>query len=97
MKRPFRGNDGMYLIHGKKYKELFGSREQVYNETAYKTLGKLTKSQLYYNTKSHRILSLSKHNSAKKELRLHKYGYFSKKGKFGYVKKNKTRKIKRAK
>ena len=38
-----------------------------------------------------RIVSKSKHFTAKKEMRLLKYGYDTKKGKFGYVKINKTR------
>ena len=41
-----------------------------------------------------RIVSLDKHVSATKEMRLAKYGYGSRKGKFGYVKKNKTQKKK---
>jgi hypothetical protein len=43
-----------------------------------------------YN-KHGRIVSASKYKTAKKEMRLEKYGYFAKKGKFGYVKKS-TRK-----
>ena len=99
MKRPVRNDDGTYHIDGKKFRELFGSRVQVWNGNAYKTLGNLTKPQLFYN-KNHRIVSLKKHRTAKKEMRLQKHGYFSRKGKFGYVKKvakgakgaNKTRK-----
>lgn len=69
-----------------------GSRRQVWNGTAKKTSGGLTKSDLMM---SHgRIVSKSKHFSAKKEMRLVKYGYGSKKGKFGYVKIG-TRKNKR--
>jgi len=34
-----------------------------------------------------RIVSAKKHATAKKEKRLEKYGYFAKKGQFGYVKK----------
>jgi hypothetical protein len=41
-------------------------------------------------------VSVKKHNTAKKEKRLEKYGYFAKKGKFGYVKKN-TRKMRKSK
>jgi hypothetical protein len=93
MKRPVRGADGTYLINGKKYKELFGSREQVMNGTAYKTEGLLTKDQLMYN-KHGRIVSKNKYKTAKKEMRLEKYGYGAKKGKFGYVKINKTYKHK---
>ena len=40
------------------------------------------------------IVSISKSNTAAKEKRLEKAGYFTKKGKFGYVKKNKTKKRK---
>jgi len=93
MKRPVRAADGTYTIDGKKYKELFGSREQVMNGTAYKTEGLLTIHDLVMN-KWGRIVSVKKHKTAKKEMRLEKYGYGAKKGKFGYVKmsrKNRTR------
>lgn len=93
--RPSRDADGHYHIHGKKYKELFGSRIQVWNKTAYKTEGGLTRTNLMMN-KWNRIVSVKKHNTAKKEKRLEKYGYFAKKGKFGYVKKN-TRKMRKSK
>ena len=94
MKRPVRQDDGKYHINGNTYKELFGSRQQVWNGTSYKTAGELTKSQLMMN-KWGRIVSSNKHASAKKEMRLKKFGYTAKKGKFGYVKvtpKNKSRK-----
>jgi hypothetical protein len=96
MKRPHRGNDGKYHIHGKGYPELFGSRQQVMNGTAYKTAGELTKSELMMN-KWGRIVSRKKHVTAKKEKRLQKYGYFAKKGKFGYVKKTMKRRSTRSK
>jgi hypothetical protein len=87
MKRPERSPvDGTYTVKGKKYKELFGSREQVWNGTAYKTEGGLTKDRLLMNEKG-RIVSAVKFKTAKKEMRLQKYGYHAKKGKFGYVKK----------
>lgn len=93
MKRPVRESDGLYHIRGKTYKELFGSRIQVWNGTAYKTAGELTKSAFIMN-KHRRIVSSKKHATAKKEKRLEKYGYFAEKGKFGYVKRDtkKTRK-----
>ena len=91
MKRPHRAADGMYHINGKSYKELFGSREQVWNGTAYKTEGNLVRSDLTQN-KWKRIVSKKKYLTAKKEKRLEKYGYFAQKGKFGYVKR-KTRKV----
>lgn len=96
MKRPVRGNDNMYAIDGKKFRMLFGSRHQVFNGTAYKTPGNLTKKELFFNRHG-RIVSLKKHRTAKKEKRLEKHGYFTEKGKFGFVKKamNKTRKSKK--
>jgi|UniRef100_A0A6C0HSC1 hypothetical protein len=90
MKRPVRADDGFYYIKGKKYPELFGSREQVMNGTAYKTLGNLTTDDLIMNKRG-RIVSKTKYYTAKKEKRLEKYGYFAKKGKFGYVKRKTQR------
>jgi len=92
MKRPHRSEkDHKYHISGKAYPELCGSRTQVMNGTAYKTSGNLTKSQLMMN-KWGRIVSRKKHGTAKKEMRLKKYGYTAKKGKFGFVKMNRSRK-----
>ena len=74
-----------------------GSRAQVYHKTADKTTGGLEKKDLMKN-KYGRIVSVKKHKSAKKNKRLEKAGYFTKKGKFGSFKKeekkNKTRKNK---
>ena len=84
MKKPTRQSDGLYHVHGKTYKILIGSRHQVWNGTAYKTEGQLTKSHLMMN-KWGRIVSRKKHATAKKEKRLQKHGYFAKKGKFGFV------------
>ena len=86
MKRPERQADGFYHINGKKYPQLFGSRQQVWNGTAYKTEGLLIRSDLMMN-KWRRIVSKSKHVTAKREKRLEKFGFFAKKGQFGYVKK----------
>jgi hypothetical protein len=95
MKRPVRSADGYYHIKGRKYKMVRGSRVQVWNYTAYKTEGGLLRSALL---KSHgRIVSAKKHKTAKKELRLQKYGYFAQKGKFGYVKKDVSRKNRKSK
>lgn len=93
MKRPVRSeDDGLYRINGKTYKYVRGSRTQVWNHNAYKTEGGLLRNELI---KSHgRIVSLKKHKTAKKEMRLQKYGFFAQKGKFGYVKKS-TRKNRR--
>jgi len=86
-----RSEDGTYHIYGKKYAELVGSRAQVWNRTAYKTSGNLTRRNLYRN-KWGRIVSAAKHRTAKKEKRLEKNGYFAKKGEFGMVKKNVSKK-----
>ena len=86
MKRPVRDHNGKYTMKNKKYSELFGSRTQVMNETAYKTSGCLTKDDLMMNKRG-RIVSKKKYHSAKKERRLEKAGYFAKKGKFGWVRK----------
>jgi hypothetical protein len=86
MKRPVRNEDGFYHIHGTNYKHLFGSRQQVWGQSAYKTTGLLTKKDLHQN-KHGRIVSKKKFYTAKKEKRLEKNGYFTEKGKFGYVRK----------
>ena len=93
MKRPVRDPiTGTYTVKGNVYNELFGSREQVLNKTAYKTTGGLTIDDLLMN-KNGRIVSALKHKTAKERKTFRKkYGYFAKKGKFGYVKKGKTRK-----
>lgn len=93
VKRIQKHEDGSYHVHGKKFDILEGSRAQVWHGTAYKTNGGLTKSHLMMN-KHGRIVSSVKHRTAKKEKRLEKAGYFTKKGKFGAVKKTakKTRK-----
>ena len=71
-------------IKGKSFKTRVGSRAEVWHGTAFKTPGGLTKSHLLKN-KSGRIVSKSKHQTAKKERRLVKAGYGTKKGKFGFV------------
>ena len=86
VKRIHRGEDGNYHVKGKTYKKLIGSRIQVWHVTAFKTDGQLTKDDLMIN-QWHRIVSKKKHQTAKKEKRLEKHGFFAKKGKFGYVKK----------
>ena len=84
MKRPVKGKDGFYVIDDIKYPNLFGSREQVWNGNAYKTVGCLTKDQLLFN-KWGRIVSKTKYHTAKKEKRLLQHGYSAKRGKFGYI------------
>jgi hypothetical protein len=87
MKRHDKGPDGLYHIHGKSYELLEGSRAQVWHGTAYKTSGGLTKNDLVMN-KHGRIVSKRKHASAKREKRLEKAGYKTRKGVFGAVKVN---------
>lgn len=83
--------NGKYVVKGKTYDMLIGTRAQVWHGTAYKTSGGLNKNDLHQN-KSGRIVSKAKYHSAKKEMRLVKAGYGTKKGKFGYVKLNKSSK-----
>lgn len=85
MARYTKSADGSYHIHGKKFMVLIGTRAQVWHGTAYKTSGGLKKDHLMQN-KSGRIVSEKKHQSAKRENRLLKHGYGTKKGKFGWVK-----------
>ena len=63
-----------------------GSRAQVMHGTAHHTSGGLTKGDLKYN-KNGRIVSRKKSMKAKKEKRLEKAGYKTRKGKFGATKK----------
>jgi hypothetical protein len=82
--------DGMYHINGKKYSMLIGSRAQVEHSTAFKTPGGLKKGDLLMNKNGH-IVSRKKHFTAKKEKRLEKAGYKTKKGVFKLSKKQQTR------
>lgn len=75
---------GRYVVQGKSYEMLEGSRAQVWHNTAFRTSGGLKKCDLLQN-KSGRIVSKSKHHKAKKDNRLVKAGYGTKKGTFGYV------------
>ncbi len=71
-----------------------GSRAQVFHGNADHTAGGLTKKDLIKN-KHGEIVSRKKHLQAKKDKRLEKAGYFTQKGKFGFVRKEtKTRKRK---
>ena len=85
MTRFTKSANGKYIVQGHSFDTLIGTRAQVWHGTAYKTSGGLTKGDLVQN-KAGRIVSKSKHSSAKKEMRLVKAGYGTKKGKFGYVK-----------
>ena len=89
-KKFMRADDGMYHIHGHKYSMLIGSRAQIWHGTAYKTKGGLTKSDLLMNKRGH-VVSKKLYNRAKREKRLEKAGYFTQKGKFGWVKREGTK------
>jgi len=94
VKKHMKAADGMYHIHGHKYEKLEGSRAQVWHNTAHQTPGGLTKIHLIMN-KHGRIVSKKKHATAKREKRLVKAGFLTKKGSFGFVKKAHTRKHKK--
>ena len=86
-------SNGKYSVAGKNYESLVGTRAQVWHGTSYKTSGGLTHNDLMKN-KAGRIVSKTKHNTAKREKRLVKAGYLTKKGHFGFIKKG-SRKSKR--
>jgi hypothetical protein len=67
------------------FEQNVGSRAQVWHGTAKKTKGGLTKSALMKN-KHGRIVSRKMHFTAKKQNRLVKAGYITKKGQFGFIK-----------
>ena len=68
------------------FEHTIGTRAQVWHGTAKKTSGGLTKSALMMN-KHGRIVSRKKHNTAKRQKRLVKAGFLTKKGHFGFIKK----------
>ena len=67
-----------------------GSRAEVMHGNKDCTSGGLTKKDLMYN-KHGRIVSKRKHTTAKRDKRLVKAGFLTKKGKFGFVKSSATR------
>jgi hypothetical protein len=71
------------------FEKTVGTRAQVWHGTAKHTSGNLSKSALMMN-KHGRIVSRRKHNTAKKEKRLVKAGYITKKGHFGFIKNGKS-------
>ena len=76
----------IFSIDNIMFEKTNGSRAEVWHGTAKKTQGGLTKSDLLMN-KHGRIVSRKKHNTAKREKRLVKAGYLTKKGHFGFIKK----------
>ena len=89
-----RTSTGKYSVSGKTFDVLIGTRAQVWHGTAYKTTGGLCKHDLMQN-KAGRIVSKAKHMSAKKDKRLVKAGFLTKKGHFGFIKNGKSMRKKR--
>ena len=94
MTKYSRTSTGKYSVSGRTYEMLIGTRAQVWHGTAYKTTGGLTKGDLMQN-KAGRIVSRAKHNTAKREKRLVKAGFLTKKGHFGFIKNGKSMRKKR--
>ena len=90
VKKHMKSADGLYHIKSHKYPLIEGSRAQVWHQTAYKTAGNLKRGDLMMN-KHGRIVSKKKHSTAKKEKRLEKAGYKTRKGKFGAIKSDKKK------
>lgn len=84
MPRPIKQLDGFYHIGGTKWRDLWGSREQVFEKKAYKTSGGLTKHDLVKNNEG-KIVSKAKYITSKREQRLKKYGFGVKSKRFGYL------------
>lgn len=78
----FSRKNGKVYVNGKTYDKLEGTRAMVWHKTAYKTSGDLRRDDLLQN-KHGRIVSKKLHNRAKREKRLEKAGYKTKKGHFG--------------
>lgn len=93
-----KGSDGKYHIKGQKFDMLIGSRAQVFHGTAYKTSGGLTKAGLKKNKHGNIVSRAKSAKGAQMLKRLTNKGYFTRKGKFGYVKKDakKTRKARKS-
>lgn len=94
MTKYSRTSGGKYSVGGKTHDMLIGTRAQVWHGTAHKTTGGLTKNDLMKN-KAGRIVSKAKHNTAKREKRLVKAGFLTKKGHFGFIKDGKSMKKRR--
>jgi hypothetical protein len=91
MKNILRQSDGLYHVGNKTYTQLEGSRASVKHGNAYKTSGGLTDADLVYSSKG-RIVSKNKSIHSKRNNNLKKHGWTFKKGSFGPVKMNQSRK-----
>jgi hypothetical protein len=82
-KTKFSRKNGKVIVDGGTYEKLEGTRAMVWHKTAFKTSGNLKRSNLMKN-KNGRIVSKKLHDIAKREKRLVKAGYKTKKGHFGF-------------
>lgn len=73
LKRPSRNKEGKYNVNGVIYDELFGTREQVFYGTAYKTKAGLTKNDISIDSKGKFISKLKSYQETL-ALRFEKYG-----------------------
>lgn len=94
MTRFYTLKSGKKQVKGQKYDKVVGSRAQVWHGTAHHTKGALAKKDLMMNKRG-RIVSRRKSASAKREKRLIKAGYKTKKGHFGFIKVSSMRTSKR--
>jgi len=76
---------GKKMIKGKLYEDAVGSRAEVWHGKVHHTKGNLTKPDLMKNKRG-RIVSRRKSSTAKREKRLVKAGYKTRKGMFGFIK-----------
>ena len=71
VRRFQKAKDGKYYIDNICYEKLFGTRDEVWNGSAYKTVGELIKRDLVIG-KDGKIISKNKHDASKLENRLQK-------------------------
>tara|TARA_B100001059_G_scaffold48770_1_gene41753 strand:+ start:23881 stop:24231 length:351 start_codon:yes stop_codon:yes gene_type:complete len=85
-----KGPDGLYKTKdGKKFPLLKGSRAKVWHGVAAETMGGLTKDQLKKNKHGEIVSRAKSEKGAQLLKRLTDKGYYTRKGKFGFVKKEK--------
>jgi hypothetical protein len=67
-----KAKDGKYYIDGMVYDKLFGTREEVWSEKAYKTTGELLKSDLMISNCTHSVGKIVSKAKSKIEKNYHK-------------------------
>lgn len=85
MTKFYTAKGGTKKVKGKTYTTVVGSRAAVWHGTSHHTKGGLTKGDLMVNKRG-RIVSKAKHATAKRERRLERAGYRTRKGHFGFLK-----------